>query len=96
MSAYLIVDIAVNDEAAYENYRQQVPAVIDKYGGTYVVRGGAPETTEGDWTSERMVILRFADRDAARRFLDSPDYAPLYRIRAANATSRGVLVDGAD
>lgn len=94
MSAYLIVDIDVHDEAAYDTYRQQVPAVIEKYGGEYVVRGGAPENTEGDWHSERIVILRFADRQAATDFLNSPDYAPLLRIRQANASSRGLIVDG--
>jgi uncharacterized protein (DUF1330 family) len=94
MSAYLIVDIDVKNDTAYETYRQQVPAVIEKYGGEFLVRGGKPENTEGDWQSERIIIARFPDRQAARDFLNSPDYAPLLRIRQANATSRGLIVDG--
>lgn len=94
MSAYLIVDIDVHDQAAYEKYRERVPDVIGKFGGEYIVRGGHPEQTEGDWNSGRIVVLRFPDRDAARRFLASDEYAPLKAIRHASAVSQGLLVDG--
>ena len=94
MSAYLIVDIDVHDEEAYDEYRRQVPDVVEQFGGEYVVRGGSPETAEGGWDSSRIVVLRFPDRDAARQFLDSAAYAPLKAIRHANADSRSLLVDG--
>ncbi|MDA1302457.1 MAG: DUF1330 domain-containing protein [Proteobacteria bacterium] len=94
MSAYLIVDIDVHDHDAYETYRSKVPGIIDRFGGEYIVRGGAPENTEGDWSSERIVVLRFPDRKAARQSLASEDYAPIKAIRHASATSRGLLVDG--
>jgi uncharacterized protein (DUF1330 family) len=40
MSAYLIVDIDIQDAAGLEEYRKQVPATITKYGGRFIVRGG--------------------------------------------------------
>jgi len=40
MSAYMIVNIAVRDSTAYEEYKARVPALIQKHGGEYLVRGG--------------------------------------------------------
>lgn len=34
MSAYVIVNVAVKDAAAYEEYRAKVPALIRKHGAT--------------------------------------------------------------
>jgi uncharacterized protein (DUF1330 family) len=38
MAAYLIAEIDVVDGASYDEYRKQVPAVIAKYGGKFLVR----------------------------------------------------------
>jgi uncharacterized protein (DUF1330 family) len=46
MAAYVIADITVQDAELYEEYRLRVPAVIEKYGGRYLVRGGAFEAFE--------------------------------------------------
>jgi uncharacterized protein (DUF1330 family) len=48
MAAYLIGDIQVTDRVGYEEYRQKVPAVIAKYGGRYLARGGTTEVFEGE------------------------------------------------
>ena len=53
MSAYLIAEIDVVDPAAYEEYRKQVLAVVTKFGGKFLVRGGQvdPKRSE-EHTSE--------------------------------------------
>ncbi len=40
MSVYSISSINVKDWDAYAEYMKLVPAVIKKYGGKYLVRGG--------------------------------------------------------
>ena len=57
MSAYVIAEIEVTDPVAYEEYRKQVPAVIAKYGGRYIVRGGKVEPLEGGWSPKRLALL---------------------------------------
>ena len=47
MPAYVIADITVHDPELYEDYRRQVPSVIERYGRRYLVRGGAFELFEG-------------------------------------------------
>jgi uncharacterized protein (DUF1330 family) len=94
MPAYFIVEIDVQDAEAFEEYRKHVPETIAKYGGRYLVRGGKTETLEGDWQPGRMVVLEFPNREQARKFYDSPEYAPLKALRLRATTSRLLLVDG--
>ncbi len=95
MSAYLIAEVDVTDPAAYEEYRKIVPATIAKYGGKYLVRGGAVDAKEGGWQPTRLVVLEFASMAQAKKWYHSPEYAPALAIRTKAARSKVVLVEGA-
>lgn len=94
MPAYMIVDVDVRDLARYDDYKSQVPALIARHGGEYLVRGGTHEVIEGDWQPTRMVLFRFPSRAAIRAFLDDPEYRPLAALRHEVAKSRIIAVDG--
>jgi len=95
MPAYAIAEVDVIDAAAYEEYRKLVPATIAKYGGKYLVRGGATEVKEGEWKPKRLVVLEFASMDQARKWYHSPEYAPALALRLKAARSKVLLVEGA-
>ena len=94
MAAYIVARITVTDADQYENYKAAAPAAIAKYGGSYLARGGAIETLEGDDETRRVVILEFPDMDAARRFYNSPEYTAARAKRADAATGQFVIVEG--
>ena len=94
MPAYPIVDVDLRDSAAYEAYKRDVPALIARHGGEYLVRGGEHEVLEGDWRPHRLVLFRFPDRAAIRAFMADPDYAPLKALRQRIASTDAVAVDG--
>jgi uncharacterized protein (DUF1330 family) len=94
MPAYLIANITVQDAAGFEQYRAAVPAVIARFGGRYLVRGGAVDVKEGEPGLNRVVILEFPDMAAARAFYDSAEYAPLLAMRLAFTTGSVALVEG--
>ncbi len=94
--AYLVLDFAINDLRGFMPYVAQIPAFIEKHGGRYIVQGVKPTTMEGDWSPQRMVILEFPSRDAARAFLADPEAQPLFALRHETTDSRLVLVDGCD
>ena len=96
MKAYLVLDFAVRDVRGFMPYVAQIPAFIAKHGGRYVVQGAKPESVEGDWTPQRMVILEFPSREAAQAFLDDPEAQPLFALRHDTTDSQLVLVDGCD
>lgn len=94
MPAYLIAEVEVTDPVAYEGYKKLTPAAIAAYGGKFIVRGGAVDSKEGGWAPSRLVVVEFASMDQARRFYDSPEYAPALAIRKAASKSRLVLAEG--
>lgn len=94
MPAYLIAEVEVTDPAAYEGYKKLTPAAIAAYGGKFIVRGGAVDSKEGGWAPSRLVVVEFASMEQARKFYDSPEYAPALAIRKAASKSRLVLAEG--
>jgi uncharacterized protein (DUF1330 family) len=94
MVAYFIVNLDIRDPKEFETYRAGVPAVIERYGGRYLVRGSELHRVEGDLGFKRLVVLEFPSMEAARRFYDSAEYAPLLRLRQESATLDIVLAEG--
>jgi len=94
MPAYLVADVEVIDRDLYDEYRKGVPATVAAFGGRFLVRGGATQTLEGDWSPKRAVVLEFPDVAALRRWYDSPEYAPLLALRKRAARSSLVVMDG--
>ncbi len=94
MPAYLIAEVDVADTAAYEEYKKITPGAIAAYGGRFIVRGGNVESKEGGWKPSRLVVVEFPSMEQAKKFYDSPEYAPALAIRLKAAKSRLVLADG--
>lgn len=94
MPAYVVIEADVRDPVRYEAYKKAGDAALAKHGGRFLARGGSPESLEGDWNPERVVIIEFADRAAARRWYDSPEYHDARKLREGAARFRAVLFDG--
>lgn len=94
MPAYVIAEVDVTDAAAYEDYRKQVPAVVTKYGGKFVVRGGKVETLEGSWSPKRIVVLEFPSVEQAQKWYRSSEYAPLIALRQRASRGKLIVVEG--
>ena len=94
MAGYLIAQIEITDPDAFEAYRAVVPAVIAKFGGRYLVRGGTVEVLEGDSPIPRLVIVAFDSVDQVRRFYDSPEYQEILPLRLGASKGSVVIVEG--
>ena len=95
MSAYVIGEIDVTDPAVYEDYRKQVLAVVTKYGGRFLVRGGKVDSKEGGWAPKRIVVLEFPSMEQAQKWYHSAEYAPLIKLRQKASKGKLILVEGA-
>jgi uncharacterized protein (DUF1330 family) len=94
--AYIVAVLDVRDAERFDEYRRQVPATIERYGGRYLIRGGRYEKLEGDWEPRRLTVVEFDSVDAARRWYESDEYRPLRDLRSASAGSDLLLVEGID
>jgi uncharacterized protein (DUF1330 family) len=95
MAAYVIGEIEVTDPALYDDYRKQVLATVQKYGGRFVIRGGEVEALEGGWAPKRIVAVEFPTMDALRKWYRSAEYAPLIKLRQKASKGRLIAVEGA-
>jgi uncharacterized protein (DUF1330 family) len=94
MSAYVIAEVTVRDEATYARYREMAPPSIYTYGGKYIARGGTTETLTGTWRPTRLVILEFPTMERARAWWNSPEYAAAKSLREASADADIIVTDG--
>ena len=94
MAAYIIANVEVTDAATYERYRKDVPATIEKYGGRFLVRGGAVEALEGDFVPKRIVVLEFPSVERAKAWWNSPEYRPLLDAAPERVARRPVRRPG--
>ena len=94
MTAYIILDIEVNDPVRYAAYKDLATPTVAQYGGKYIVRGGKAENLEGDWSPSRIVVLQFENVEQARKWLDSPEYRPALELRHQTAATRSIIVEG--
>ncbi len=95
MSVYVILDIDVHDKEKYLEYQKRVPAIIEKYDGRYLVRGGNVIPL-GEWIPERIVLLEFPSLEKLEEFISCPEYQPVKAIRDESANSRIIAVEGCE
>jgi uncharacterized protein (DUF1330 family) len=94
MSAYVIVEIEVQDSVGYEEYKKLAGATVDAHGGKYIVRGGKTEVLEGDWQPKRIVVLEFETMDRAKEWLNCEEYREPRKMRHRTSKTNMILVEG--
>ena len=94
MGAYGIVEIEVTDPVGYEEYKKRASDTVHRHGGKYIVRGGAAEVLEGDWTPKRIVVLEFESMQRAKDWLHCEEYREPRAMRHRTAKTNMILVDG--
>ncbi|UXH80380.1 DUF1330 domain-containing protein [Roseateles amylovorans] len=94
MPAFILIDVTVTDAAQMAIYREWSTKAMKEHGAEVLVRGGEFEVLEGPWTPGRLVVLKFADREAAKGFYHSETYQHAKSLRENAGVMRMVLVDG--
>ena len=94
MTAYVVARVAIHDRAAYDRYASQFMPVLTRYGGRLLVSDEAPEAVDGAWDGRKLVVMSFADRDAALTWANSPEYLEIAKDRIAGADVIAVMAQG--
>jgi uncharacterized protein (DUF1330 family) len=95
MPAYIIAQVNVTDPQKYQEYAKLAGPAGAKYGGKFLVRGGARTELEGKIPYERIVINEFPNVEAAKRFYNSPEYQEARAKRLGAADFNMIIVEGA-
>lgn len=92
-NGYWIARITVTDPARYAPYAEALPAVVERFGGRFLVVGGRLEAAEGEARS-RNVVIAFDDYETARTCWHSPEYVEVAQLREGAAVVDVVIVEG--
>jgi len=94
MPAYIIARIEVTDRDRYREYTDATPAAIARFGGRFIVRGGAILTLEGPTETRRVVVIEFPSLDKAKEFFHSAEYSQIKKLRDGAATGQFIAIEG--
>lgn len=92
---YWIGRVQVSDEEGYRTYVEANAAAFARFGGRFLVRGGAFEAVEGE-ARERNVVIEFRDYATALACYRSAEYAAAMAHRLPAATADIIVIEGYD
>lgn len=94
MSVLVIAQLRFTDVARYRAYQAAFPAVFATSGGTVLAADEAPQTLEGDWPFDKIVVMSFPNEATARAFIDSAAYRAISKDREAGAETVSIMARG--
>ena len=74
MPAYWVARSKINDPVEYKKYTDLVPAIIAKYGGKVLARGGRFQIMEGPDKFHRFIVIEFPTLEQGAACFTSPEY----------------------
>src|SRR5437762_12707904 len=96
MPAYWVARSKINDPVEYKKYTDRVPAIIARYGGKVLARGGRFQVMEGPHKSQRFVVIEFPTFEQGVACFTSKEYDEAAAFRRTGAGEvETVIVDGA-
>jgi uncharacterized protein (DUF1330 family) len=97
MSWYFIVDTYINEESGrgqYDDYIKQVKPIVEKYGGTYLVRTENLYSLCEKRTPQRVIVIRFDTREQLDYCFSSDEYKAIMSKRKNSVDSRAIIAEG--
>ena len=97
MSAYLVAELELTNDAWVPDYAANVHGIVEKHGGRYLSRSGNIEVLEGEPLATTVIaLIEFPDREKLHAFVNDPDYAEYAKARKAGTNSRFRAIDDTD
>ena len=93
-AGYVIGQLKITNPENYEEYKEKVTAVIKKFGGEYLVRGGEYQIFDGETKFPRIIILKFPSYEKALEWYNSEEYKPIKQIRLDNSEGTNIIIKG--
>jgi uncharacterized protein (DUF1330 family) len=97
MPAYWVARSKINDPAEYKKYTDRVPAILAKYGGKVLARGGKCQVMEGPQKFHRFVVIEFPTFEQGVACFTSKEYDEAAAFRRSGAGEvETIIVEGGE
>ena len=94
MSCYVLAQLKFRDLAAYRRYQAQFFEVMRPFKGRLLVADEAPRALEGDWPTDKIVLIWCPDEAEFRAWESSEAYQRIAVDRIAGAETVSLLLHG--
>ncbi|MDG3086398.1 DUF1330 domain-containing protein [Vibrio hannami] len=84
---YVYIQFNIKDMEAFKRYGEKVSETTEIYGGKTIAINKAPAAIYGEVGAEVCVIQQWPSLETAQKWHDSPEYAPLKKLRDDEAMS---------
>ena len=85
----------INDPVEYKKYTDLVPAIITKFGGKVLARGGRFQIMEGPDKVHRFIVIEFPTFEQGVACFTSPEYDKAAAFRRSGAGEvETIMVEG--
>jgi len=91
--AYVINEVSVTEPAGFATYATRQGALIEKFGGRFLARGGKADAVAGALPS-RVTIYVFDSLEKAQAWHNAPEQEELVAIRDKSSSFRSFIVEG--
>ena len=92
--AYSITEVLdVLDPAGAQRYAELTPAVVEKFGGRFLVLGATPTAAEGE-AGMVAAVVEWPDIETLQAWYDSAEYGPARQIAATAMRRRLTFLPG--
>jgi uncharacterized protein (DUF1330 family) len=91
---YWMAMVDITDPENYPRYIAANKAAFDKYGATFLVRGGRGDVLEGP-AATRLVVIEFESYQTALDCFHSPEYQAALKLRQQYSKAHFAIVEGA-
>jgi uncharacterized protein (DUF1330 family) len=97
MAAYWVARARIDDPVQYKRYTDLVPAILQRYGGKVLARGGRYQINEGPHDFHRFVVIEFPTLEQGVACFESAEYqeAAAFR-RNGGGVVENVVVEGGE
>jgi uncharacterized protein (DUF1330 family) len=92
MPAYWLARARVNDPVEYKKYTDRVPAILARFSGKVLARGGRYQVLEGPEKFDRFVVIEFPTLEQGVACFNSREYQEAAAFRRKNKAGENELV----
>ena len=92
--AYMIFGVDIDDMETFGKYAEGAGPLLGEFGCTVLSATNDIDNQHGNWSRQRVTVLKFPSLEQARAMWSSEAYAPLKALRESCSQADIVLIEG--
>jgi uncharacterized protein (DUF1330 family) len=94
MAVYFLAEInKITDEKMYNEYIKKARPIVSKFNGEYVLRSSKLMPVTGDWDLERVILIKFANKEKMQGCFQSKEYKAVKHLRINSTESKALIIE---